>query len=89
MMRSAEQGSVEFQILADGKDLYKSGILKGGDSAKQLDVDVSGVKMLILMVDSGPDGINYDHADWADATFEVDRRPSPRPCTPRRKRRSS
>jgi alpha-galactosidase len=73
-----KQGSVEFRILADGKDLYKSGILKGGDSATQFDVDVSGVKMLVLIVGSGPDGINFAHADWADAALEV---VTPRPDT--------
>ncbi len=65
------QGSVEFRILADGKEIYKSGILKGGDSAKPFDVDISAVQMLILLVNSGPDGINFDHADWADAMLEV------------------
>ena len=80
-----KQGSVEFKILADGKDLYQSGVLKGGDSAKQLDVDISGVKMLVLIVDSGPDGINYDHADWADALLEV---VTPRPDTVDGPRRS-
>jgi alpha-galactosidase len=34
--------------------------------------------MLVLIVDSGPDGINYDHADWADAVLEV---VTPRPDT--------
>ena len=66
-----KQGSVEFRILADGKEIYKSGTLKGGDSAKPFDVDVSAIKMLVLVVASGPDGINYDHADWADAMMEV------------------
>ena len=33
-------------------------------------MNISGVKMLILIVDGGPDGINYDHADWADAMLE-------------------
>jgi alpha-galactosidase len=64
-------GTVEFRILGDGKELYKSGMMRRGDKAKQVDVDVSGVKMLVLTVNGGPDGINYDHADWAEAAFEV------------------
>jgi len=67
----SEPGTVEFRILGDGKELYKSGMMRGGDKAKQVDVDVSGVKMLVLTVNGGPDGINYDHADWAEAAFEV------------------
>ncbi len=66
-----QPGTVEFRILGDGKELYKSGMIKRGDKAKQVDVDVSGVKMLALTVGGGADGINYDHADWADAAFEV------------------
>jgi alpha-galactosidase len=63
-------GSVEFRILADGKPLFKSGMIKSGDAPKAVDVDVTGVSLLILAVDSGDD-MNYDHADWADAFFTV------------------
>jgi len=66
-----KQGSVEFRVLADDKEVFKSGIIKGGDKPREVNVDVSGVKLLVLLVSSGPDGMNYDHADWADATFEV------------------
>ncbi|MGE5294377.1 MAG: NPCBM/NEW2 domain-containing protein [Solirubrobacterales bacterium] len=66
----ANPGSVEFRILADGKQAYKSGVIKRGDAAKEVDVDVTGVKLLVLIVDSG-DSMNYDHADWADAFFTV------------------
>jgi alpha-galactosidase len=65
------QGTVEFRILADGKELYKSGLMKGGDQAKPYDVDISGAQMLILLVNSGTGGIDYDHADWADALLEI------------------
>jgi alpha-galactosidase len=67
----AQPGTVEFRILGDGKDLYKSGMMRKGETAKQVDIDVSGVKMLALTVNGGADGINYDHADWADAAFEI------------------
>ncbi len=64
------RGSVEFRILADGKQIYKSGLIRSNDPAKEVDVDVAGVQMLVLTVDSGND-MNYDHADWADAYFTV------------------
>ena len=34
--------------------------------------------MLLLKVGEGGDGVNFDHADWADAKFEMaGRRPPP------------
>ena len=65
------QGTIEFRVLADGKTIYKSGVIRGGQPANRIDLDVSGVSMLVLVVDSGEDGMNYDHADWADAAFEI------------------
>ncbi len=67
---SADRGTIEFRILADGKEIYKSGVMRGGDTARKVDVDISGVDMLVLTVTSGGDDINYDHADWADAMLE-------------------
>jgi alpha-galactosidase len=64
-------GSVEFRVIADGKTLYKSGVMRPGDAAKTIDVDLSGVKTLLLFVSSAGDGIDFDHADWADANFVV------------------
>ncbi len=64
-------GSVEFRVLGDGKELFKTGTIKGGQPARKVDVDVTGVDTLILIVNGGDDGINYDHADWANAAFTV------------------
>jgi alpha-D-xyloside xylohydrolase len=60
-------GSVEFVVLGDGKALWHSGIMKGGDPAKPVSVDASGVKSLELQVTDGGDGIDSDHADWLNA----------------------
>jgi alpha-galactosidase len=62
---------VEFRILADGKQVWSSGVMKAGDAAKPVDLDLSGVKALALLVADGGNGIDNDHADWADARFEV------------------
>jgi alpha-galactosidase len=64
-------GSVEFIVVGDGKVLWQSGVLKGGEPAKPLDVNLSGVNTLVLRVTDGDDGESYDHADWADAKFEM------------------
>ena len=64
-------GSVCFRIRADGKLLFDSGILKAGEPAKKVDVELTGCKRLILLVDSAGDNVHYDHANWAEAAFVV------------------
>ncbi len=63
-------GSVEFFVVGDGKELWHSGVMRAGDPPKTLQVDLAGLKMLALKVGDAGDGINFDHADWADAQFE-------------------
>ena len=41
---------------------------------QKVDLDLKGVKTLVLLVGDAGDGINFDHADWADARFIVHRR---------------
>lgn len=64
-------GSVRFRIHADDKLLFDSGIMKSGDAPKPVDVDLTGCKTMILIVDSADGNMDYDHANWADATFLV------------------
>jgi len=64
-------GTVTFRILGDGEEIFKTDTMKAGQPAREVDVDVTGVDTLILLVNGGEDGINYDHADWADAAFTV------------------
>ncbi len=63
--------SIEFFVLGDGKTLWQSGVMKANDPAKTFTVDLAGVKTLLLKVGDAGDGITWDHADWADARFEV------------------
>ena len=65
-------GSVGFEVLVDGQKRFESGVMKKGDAAKEVDVDVSGANSLLLVVNDGGDGIGSDHADWADACLTVD-----------------
>ena len=74
-------GSVVFQVIADGKRVFSSGLMKPGQAAKRIDVDLRGVKLLQLLVTDGGDGVNFDHADWADAKFSVNG-PPPAPHVP-------
>ena len=63
---SASSGSVEFEVYGDGQKLASSGVLVCG-VAKELDVDISGVAELKIRATDAGNGINSDHADWADA----------------------
>ena len=67
--------AVKFRVLGDGRELYDSGIMKRGDAAKFVDLDVSGIKQMILVA-LPRELSNHSHcaegyaADWADAKFE-------------------
>lgn len=61
------RGSVVFQVLVDGKSAYDSGVLRGTDGPRAVNVDVSGARELRLIVGDAGDGVAYDHADWVNA----------------------
>ncbi len=65
------KGAVVFQVWADGHLKYTSGVMHAGDAAKPVDVDLTGVKSVALLVNAGTAGIDFDHADWADAYFTL------------------
>jgi alpha-galactosidase len=65
------RGSVRFRVFGDGKALFDSGVMTGNDPAKHVDVSLIGIRQMILMVGSGGDGVDYDHANWAQAEFTV------------------
>ncbi|MCX5759001.1 MAG: alpha-galactosidase, partial [Candidatus Hydrogenedentes bacterium] len=64
------RGSVTFGILIDGKETFRTPVLRGGDQPAPVHVDIpEGAEELLLNVDPTPDGLGYDQADWADACF--------------------
>ncbi len=63
----SNKGSVEFFVYGDGKELWRSSVLRKSDGAKHVSVNLKDVQHLVLRVSDGGDGINYDHADWAEA----------------------
>ncbi len=65
------QGAVIFEVVVDGKIAAKSPVMHGGDAAVPISVDLTNAKRMILIVRPAGDGINFDHADWADAQFEL------------------
>jgi len=68
-----DKGSVVFILLHNGKEIYNSGILREGDSAKEVDIELKGGILEMVVEDAG-DGESGDHAVWADPQinyFEV------------------
>lgn len=63
------KASVVFKVFADGKKVFDSGVMKTGTPAKQVDVPLTGAQTLLLHVGDAGDGIEYDHADWAEGRF--------------------
>ncbi len=59
-----KRGTVEFLVRGDDRILWRSGVMKAGDPAKRLRVDISQVKLLKLEVTDAGDGNEGDHADW-------------------------
>lgn len=63
--------TVVFEVVGDGRLLARTEVMTPADAARALDIDVSGVQRLTLRVTDGGDGINSDHADWADAQLRL------------------
>jgi hypothetical protein len=53
-----------FEIFADGKKLWESGPMNYGETAKKADINVKGVKTLILTVVNSGKGNSYVQLDW-------------------------
>ena len=62
------RGDCEMRIEGDGITLWSQRI-RGGDTAVEIDVDISGIREVALVVDPGEQFDLADHADWARARF--------------------
>ncbi|MFJ5841574.1 NPCBM/NEW2 domain-containing protein [Streptomyces shenzhenensis] len=60
-------GTVAFEIWADGTKAAATEVLTNAMPARPLTADVTGAQVVRLIVTDGGDGIDSDHADWADA----------------------
>jgi hypothetical protein len=63
----AEQGSVVFEVWADGRRLATSGLVRGPQPPVPIAADVTGLEAIALVVTAAGDGSAFDHADWGDA----------------------
>lgn len=59
-------GSLLAQDRSDVSHLTKTKLLRGGQEARSISVDILGVKDLYLVVTFGPDNYRSDQAIWAD-----------------------
>ncbi|GHA00838.1 alpha-galactosidase [Streptomyces echinoruber] len=62
-----DRGTVAFEVWADDTRVASSGVLTNAAPARPLTADVTGAQVVRLVVTDGGDGIDSDHADWADA----------------------
>jgi len=60
------RGSVIFEVYADGKKIWASGVMSGLDQPKAIDVDVSGADRLRLIVTDAGDGNKFDAGNWCE-----------------------
>ncbi len=57
-------GSVRFRVLGDGKEIWKSEVLRSGEAASRpVPLSIEGVKALVLEVDPAGDFV-LDRANW-------------------------
>ena len=68
-VRKAGRGSVSFEVWVDGAKRFDSGVIKAGDPAKPVSVDLAGAQQMILYVTDGGDGAADDYADWGGAAI--------------------
>lgn len=61
------KASVEFMVYVDGKRAWKSGVCRLGEEPRKCEVPLAGARLLSLRVTDCGDGIQFDHANWADA----------------------
>lgn len=63
--------SQNFKVLGDNKELWQSGPMHYRDQAKKVELNLKGIKTLILVVVNTSNTTNNLQADWADAQFLV------------------
>lgn len=67
--RRAGIGSVSFEVWLDDKKAADSGVIRSGQPAKLMSVDLTGAQQMTLFVDNAGDGGRDDDANWAGAVI--------------------
>ena len=61
-----ENGGAEFIVLGDGKELWRSGLLKKSDEPRPVQIRITGVHRLLLRTTGNGDRFRRAPADWAE-----------------------
>ena len=61
------KGSMTFSVVGDGRTLWKSKEMHGGNAAEAVKISLAGVKQLSLLVEGSKS--DFNHADWANASI--------------------
>jgi len=69
---NAAIASVEFEVFGDGRELWSSGPCKRGEAPRDCRADLAGVRILELVVGDCGNGVDSDHADWAEPVISYD-----------------
>jgi len=67
MKLHSSAASVVFKVVADNREVFDSGVMRGDTPARHVSVPLAGVRELKLVVTDAGDGTKDDYADWADA----------------------
>ncbi|MCL5099090.1 MAG: NPCBM/NEW2 domain-containing protein, partial [Candidatus Omnitrophica bacterium] len=70
--QGGQQGSVVFKVIADGREVFDSGVMRETTPAKRIRLSVKGVQELRLAASDAGDGITCDVADWVEARLVPD-----------------
>ena len=76
-------GKLQFKIIGDCKLLWSSGIMRKGDAVRKFNVNLVGIKKVLLLVEECGDGIMYDHADWLEVSIATSGKVIPVPVWPK------
>jgi hypothetical protein len=68
-VQDGHPGSVVFVVKGDGKELFRSSLIKER-TIQSLDVDVTGISKLELLTENGNDGTNGDWGVWLEPTLQ-------------------
>ncbi len=64
-------GSVIFQVWLDGKKVFQTDTIIGGQPAVPVRVDCDGAREALFVIAEGPGENICDHADWAEAKIHM------------------
>ena len=65
------RGSIVFSATVEGKEAFRSKVMREGTPAERVSLDLGGAREFLLEVGDAGDGISCDQADWAEAKITL------------------